>query len=159
MVKTILTYILNQITYISREKTYILLGLTCIILVTSCETDDWFTDPVSPHVPELELRMNLPKENGEYVYQYPLGQPSSYTFVFYETDQFERVFWDSDDYFIVYHWGIPYSYPIVNYSTYSDGGGYGRQLVYIYEDHIGDTLDVTGCISDNICRDIRFLVK
>ena len=102
--------------------------------------------------------MDLPKRDGLYVFTYPVGRPSSYTSVLYQTEPMVRVFWYSDDMFTIIHWGREFHYPIINYSTYSDGeDGSGKQMIYIYPPHIGDTLEVflrkvilEGTISDTI---------
>ena len=71
----------------------------------------------------------------------------------------ERVFWFSPDSFTIYHQGFPITMAVVNYSTYSDGvTGLGTQLCYIYQDHIGDTLNIIGCGTD-MCDSTRFIVK
>lgn len=107
----------------------------------------------------LNVWMDLPKDNGEYVFYYPTEKQSSYAHIKYQTNPMERVFWTSPDFFTIIHWGVESSYPVVNYSTYSDGEtGLGTQLCYIYQDHIGDTLDIIGCGTD-MCDTTRFIVK
>ena len=106
----------------------------------------------------LSTYMELPTENGYYLYNYPIGSPSSYTRVIYNTDEMTRVFWTSTDSFTFIYQGIPMTEPIINYSTYSDDDGHGQQLVYIYPPHIGDTLDIIGCVGDN-CEMIKFIVN
>ena len=107
----------------------------------------------------LNVWMDLPKDNGEYVFYYPTEKHSSYAHIKYQTNPMERVFWTSPDFFTIIHWGVESSYPVVNYSTYSDGEtGLGTQLCYIYQDHIGDTLDIIGCGTD-MCDTTRFIVK
>ena len=36
--------------------------------------------------------------------------------------------------------------------------GQGQQLIYIYPPHIGDTLNVIGCI-ENVCEETEFIVR
>ena len=99
------------------------------------------------------------KNDGEYIFYYPTNKQSSYAHIKYETEPMERVFWTSPDFFTMIYWGKEFHYPIVNYSTYSDGNtGIGTQLCYIYQDHIGDTLDIIGCGTD-MCDTTRFIVK
>ena len=102
--------------------------------------------------------MELPTENGYYIYNYPIGSPSSYTQVKYNTDELTRVFWTSTDSFTYIYQGITITEPIINYSTYSNDDGDGQQLVYIYQDHIRDTLDIIGCVDEN-CEMIEFIVN
>ena len=107
----------------------------------------------------LDLWMDLPIKNGHYEFDYPTNRPSSYTRVMYETKPMGRVFWTSPDSFTIVHFGIPITEPIINYSTYADGEtGQGQQLIYIYSSHIGDTLNVIGCIG-NVCEEIEFIVR
>lgn len=108
---------------------------------------------------DLKVWMDLPKDDGEYIFYYPTNKQSSYAHIKYETEPMERVFWTSPDFFTMIYWGKEFHYPIVNYSTYSDGNtGIGTQLCYIYQDHIGDTLDIIGCGTD-MCDTTRFIVK
>ena len=107
----------------------------------------------------LDVWMDLPQEDGEFVFYYPTDKQSSYARIKYQTNPMERVFWTSPDFFTMIHWGQEFHYHIVNYSTYSDGEtGEGTQLCYIYQDHIGDTLDIIGCGTD-MCDTTRFIVK
>ncbi len=108
---------------------------------------------------ELDVYMDLPKDRDEYYFNYPSGSPSSYAHIRYSTEPMERVFWFSPDSFTIYHQGFPITMAVVNYSTYSDGNsGLGTQLVYIYEDHVGDTLDIIGC-GVSMCDTTRFIVR
>ena len=106
----------------------------------------------------LNLYMDNPKEDGYYIFDYPNGSESSYTSVLYQTEPIQRVFWYSEDTFTFIYWGREMTYPIINYSTYSDVDGDGKQMIYVYEDHIGDTLSVRGCINE-ICEDLDFIVR
>lgn len=133
------------------------------LLVSGCGDSNPFTTFEStqknPHAVELEVIMDLPKIDGEYVFQYPTGSPSSYAHIRYQTEPMERVFWFSPDSFTTYHQGFPITMAVVNYSTYSDGNsGLGTQLCYIYQNHIGDTLDIIGC-GVSMCDTTRFIVK
>ena len=66
-----------------------------------------------------------------------------------------RVFWDTPDSF----WVDNYGYPIINYSTDSGSDGYGQQLFYIYESHIGDTLSIYGSISNTIIDSVFVIIE
>ncbi len=103
--------------------------------------------------------MDLPIRDSLYIFTYPTGRPHTYTSVLYNTEPMTRVFWSSPDTFVVYHMYHWFTYPIINYSTYSDGeDGTGKQLIYIYEPHIGDTLEIIGCIN-GYCESLEFLVE
>ena len=86
--------------------------------------------------------MNTEMVDGYYRVKYPLGAESSYTAIHYNTEPITRVFWTSLDSFTFIYWGKEITEPIASNSTYSDGNGIGRQLVYLYQAHIGDTLDI-----------------
>jgi|TARA_Y100000310_G_C20269893_1_gene617531 hypothetical protein len=111
-----------------------------------------------PYV-HLDVWMDIPKEDGEFIFDFPIGSESSYAHIKYQTEPMERVFWYSPDYYTMIYWGREYNYPIVVNSTYSDGEtGIGTQLCYISKYHIGDTLDIIGCGTD-MCDTTRFIVK
>ena len=118
--------------------------------------------PDSDYEPILYLSMPLPiTEDGYHIFDYPNGRPHTYTRVDYISSPMERVFWSSPDTFVVYHMYHYFTYPIINYSTYTSDDSTGRQLIYIYQNHIGDTLSVQGCISNgssNYCKSISFIV-
>ena len=94
--------------------------------------------------------------NGYYHFTYePTGDYSNsdYGTVKYSTElPTTRVYWNSPDSFWVYWQGQWWGEPIINYSTYSGDDGYGQQLFYVYEPHIGDTLSIYG----HICEDTNF---
>ena len=97
-----------------------------------------------------------PDDNGYYHFSYePTGNysESDYGTVKYFTElPTTRVFWNSPDSFWVYHQGQWIGEPIICCSTYSGSDGYGQQLFYIYEPHIGDTLSIYG----HVCEDTNF---
>ena len=132
-----------------------------LILITSgCGNNTILGQDEIDDDPTLILWMELPTNpDGIYEFEYPTNSPSSYTRVMYETEPMGRVFWFSPDSFTIVHQGIPFTEPIINYSTYADGEtGQGQQLIYIYPPHIGDTLNVIGCIG-NVCKEIEFVVR
>lgn len=109
----------------------------------------------------LYLFMNKPVDvdTDYYVVDYPIQAESSYTSVEYITTPMTRVFWDSEDTFTFIYWGEEITQPIINYSTYSDGvDGSGKQMIYLYQDHIGDTLSVDGCVGLT-CERLYFIVR
>ena len=129
------------------------LRLLLILILVGCNDYNSEGEPIP-----LSLYMDLPVENGYYVYDYPNELVNSYTSVRYNTDEITRVFWTSSDSFTIEHQGYPIKQPIINYSTYSDNNGNGKQLVYLYQNHIGDTLDIIGCV-DETCKMIEFIVE
>lgn len=129
------------------------LRLLLILILVGCNDYNSEREPIP-----LSLYMDLPVENGYYVYDYPNELVNSYTSVRYNTDEITRVFWTSSDSFTIEHEGYPIKQPIINYSTYSDNNGNGKQLVYLYQNHIGDTLDIIGCV-DETCKMIEFIVE
>jgi len=144
----------NQFTRNSQIRIII---VTSIIFIGCNKLDIISEEPVE--TPSLYLYMDLPINDSLYVFTYPIGSSSSYTSVLYQTEPMVRVFWYSNDFFTIIHWGREFHYPIINYSTYSDGeDGSGKQMIYVSPSHIGDTLEVTGCIDDN-CKSLQFLVE
>tara|TARA_R110000824_G_scaffold73876_1_gene188114 strand:+ start:118 stop:465 length:348 start_codon:yes stop_codon:yes gene_type:complete len=107
----------------------------------------------------LILHMNTNQDtNGFYLVDYPDWEHNSYTSVQYETLPYTRVYWASVDSFTVEHWGTEITEPIINYSTYSDDVGMGQQMIYLYQDFIGDTLMIYGCIENDVCSSLNFIV-
>jgi len=108
----------------------------------------------------LHLYMNAEYQDstGYYIIDYPINSESSYTAVEYLTTPTTRVFWNSEDTYTFIYWGREMIYPIITNSTYSSNIGEGRQLIYLYKDHIGDTLSVDGCIGE-CCERLYFIVR
>ena len=88
-----------------------------------------------PNVDDVELPlfiyMDLNKQNEIYRFDYPSGRSNSYTYVRYNTDPTARVFWSSTDSFTIIHQGFLIPSPFINYSTYTDENGDGKQFIYI----------------------------
>ena len=130
--------------------------LLSIILLPACNDNI-----ISPQVEEdyLTLHMNTETDvNGFYLVDYPDWEDNSYTSVQYETLPYTRVFWTSTDTFIIEHWGEEIEEPIINYSTYANDDGTGQQMIYLYQDFIGDTLMVYGCTENDVCSSLNFIV-
>ena len=126
------------------------------LLLTSCDNNI-----MSPQTEEghLSLHMNTETdENGFYIVDYPDWEDNSYTSVHYETLPYTRIFWTSDDTFTAEHWGQEIIEPIINFSTYANGDGIGQQMIYLYQDFIGDTLMVYGCTENDVCSSLNFIV-
>ena len=106
--------------------------------------------------------MNNPIDDDQYLFDYPNSEPHSYTSVLYTTLPYQRVFWSSVDSFTIYHFNIPITQPIINYSTISREDGSEKQMIYLNQSHIGKELSIVGCIWDSngndLCEELRFLV-
>ena len=114
------------------------------------------------HVEEdipLILTMNYPMEDEYYKIDYPNNRPHSYTSVEYQTEGMRRIYWTSIDSFTIVHMGYPITEPIINYSTYSREDGSGKQMIYLYEPFIGDTLSILGCVDIGNCESLSFIVE
>jgi len=140
---------------------YILI-LTLVVLFNSgCNQ---ITEPEEP-LEYIKLEMELPIDNnGNYFFTYPSGETSSYTRVYAETNRRDgRIFWYSPNTFYYIMFGDTFTEPVVNYSTYAttfDNGKYHtQQLVYINQQHIGDTINIYGYYNDDIISNTRFIVK
>ena len=105
----------------------------------------------------LELYADYEYLNDYYRLSYPQNAESSYGRVHYRTEPMTRVFWTSTDSFTFIYWGQEITEPVINYSTYSDADGNGQQLFYLYPQHIGDTLDLYGCIEE--CQSISVIIE
>ena len=132
--------------------------VSVLTLVLSCEEIITDSSTETENTTFLNLYMDNQKEGDYYIFDYPNGSESSYTSVLYQTNPIQRVFWFSEDTYTFIYWGREMTYPIITNSTYSDGNGDGKQMIYIYPPHIGDTLSIIGCL-DGICEEIEFIVK
>ena len=129
-----------------------------VFLVVGCEGIK-SSEPYSKYQPVLEISMDLPtNDDGLYIFDYPNNRPHTYTSVEYISSPMERVFWFSPDSFVVHHMYHYFTEPIINYSTYTSSDSTGKQMIYIYRPHIGDTLSVMGCIQGDFCKEVSFLV-
>ena len=145
--------------------------LILIILLLGCDGNPFGggNDSLENSTNNLDIydvwKQNTPLEkdsNGYYYFEYaPTGMSDSdYGTVKYTTEvPITRVFWASPDSFFVYYMDQWFGDPIINYSTYSGSDGYGQQLFYIYESHIGDTLSIYGSISDNIFDSVFVIIE
>ena len=137
-----------------------MIRLLMLVILVGCGNSQDNTKPVEPQeTTPLILSMNLPKEDGYYIFDYPTNRPHTYTSVEYDTEPITRVFWTSPDSFTIVHQGFPITEPIINYSTYSRDDGSGKQMIYLYEPFIGDTLQVIGCVDNDNCKSVSFIVE
>ena len=107
----------------------------------------------------LSLYMNLDQENGYYKVKYPIGNPTFYTSVHVISHPNIFVSWYSDDEYCLNWMYQTLCEPIIQYSTFTRTDGTGQQMIYLYENFIGDTLSVLGCISSDICEEVKFIVE
>lgn len=112
----------------------------------------------------LELYMNTEQDSeGYYLIDYNSSKSHSYTTVYFKTNDLNRVFWTSVDTFCVNMFNDKICDEIINYSTYSkqydDGTWGGRQMIYLKRSFIGDTLNVFGCIDENTCDLLEFILE
>jgi len=134
-------------------------NLVLLIFISGCtEPFTSSTSPTEETTTPLLLYMNNNTDGDYYIVDYPMVKESHYTSVEYLTSPTTRVFWDSEDTYTFIYWGRETTYPIITNSTYSNDDGIGRQLIYLYKDHIGDTLSVDGCINET-CERLYFIVK
>ena len=144
--------------------------LLAFLFLFSCDGNAFEEDgPPPPSSNNLDIynvwKQNNPLEedsNGYYHFSYnPTGMSESdYGTVKFTTEvPGTRVFWSSPDSFFVEYMGQLIGEPIINYSTYSDGEGYGQQSFYVYSDFIEDTLIIYGSISSNIVDSVFVIVE
>jgi len=135
--------------------------LLIALLIVGCDILTKNSDiPTVLDTTTLNIYMDLELDNnGYYLFDYPNESNNSYTYVKYITNPITRIFWTSPDSFTIVHQGFPITNPIINYSTYSDDNGNGQQMIYVYQEHIGDTLEVIGVYSDNVWDSVKFIVE
>ena len=92
-------------------------------------------------------------------FTYNTTKTNTYHSLLYETHPRTRVFWSSIDSFTVYNQGFVFRYPIIQYSTYANDLGEGKQMIYIDNTMIGKALTVTGCVSNDVCMNETFIVR
>ena len=109
------------------------LRLLLILILVGCSDYNSEGEPSS-----LSVYMDLKQENEFYIYDYPNGRTNSYTYVRYNTEPTTRVYWSSPDSFTIIHQGFPITSPIINYSTYSNENGDGKQFIYLNPSMVND---------------------
>ena len=90
-----------------------MIRLLMLVILVGYGNSQQNTEPLEPQetIP-LTLFMNLPKEDGYYIFDYPTNRPHTYTSVEYDTEPITRVFWTSPDSFTIVHQGFPITEPI-----------------------------------------------
>ena len=132
--------------------------LICIVFLTiGCENPFAVEDDNR----SIDIYSELPMDNnGFYLFDYPDSLDNTYSNVKYNVNPAEimRVGWASPDSFYVEYYNRIYSTSVVNYSTYSREDGSGQQIVYIYKEHIGDTLSIFGGLSEDVFDVIYIII-
>ena len=126
--------------------------LMMLVVVVGCgdydnllNSEEETTPPPTP----FRVYMEYQKDgNGYYHFNYPKGNSNSYGEVYCETLPTQRIHWYSPNTFDTYHQQQWFSTPIIQYSTYTSNDGIGKQLFYLYEIFVGDTLTIVGGLSD-----------
>jgi len=128
----------------------------------SCEKEYTLTHTHSKINVPLTLYSNLHSTafNNDTIhhYFYPEGNTNSYFAVDYSTLEYQRVFWESPNMFYVIMWGDTIWTPVVDYSTYADEDGIGKQIIYVNETLIGDTLNIIAKINDINDKIIKIII-
>ena len=128
------------------------------MLVVGCE--DMITNLTTEEEEEptpLTLYMNRDVDgDGTYI----VSGGSSYTEVLYKTLPTTRVFWGSVDSFYVEYQNRLIGSPIINYSTYSNSEGDGKQMIYINSSFVRETpYTIIGCVGVDNCEWLSFIVQ
>ena len=142
-----------------------ILMIVISLLLTSCDANSSYVYPSlasitgpSGDIP-LELYTDLYKDsNGYYHYDFE-GTNDNYHYVHFMTNPSQRIWWDSPDEFVVEHMGVDVWESIINYSTYANTDGIGKQLFYISSSAIGDTLTIIGFVEGVVSEEIQVIIN
>ena len=110
----------------------------------------------------LILYMNDTKDGSLYLVDYPqkdCDRISFHTSVKYLTTPATRVFWTLPDGNTLYNQNSPITEQTINYFTYSKDDGSGEEIIYLNENMLNDTLTVIGCLNEDYCKSLEFIVK
>ena len=110
----------------------------------------------------LILYMNDSKDGSLYLVDYPqkdCDRISFHTSVKYLTTPATKVFWTLPDGNTIYNQNSPITKPTINYFTYSKDDGSGEEIIYLNENMLNDTLTVIGCLNEDYCKSLKFIVK
>ena len=110
----------------------------------------------------LILYMNDTKDGSLYLVDYPqkdCDRISFHTSVKYLTTPATKVFWTLPDGNTIYNQNSPITESTINYFTYSKDDGSGEQIIYLNENMLNDTLTVIGCLNEDYCKSLKFIVK
>ena len=130
-----------------------------LIYLAGCEKEYNFEED-NPNT-SLEIYSDLPNTvlNNDTIYNffYPDGNNNSYFAIKYNTTQYQRIFWESPDMFYVIMWQDTIWTPVVDYSTYADEEGNGKQIIYVNDTLIGDTLNIYASTNNNT-KEIKIVI-
>ena len=110
----------------------------------------------------LILYMNDSKDGSLYLVDYPqkdCDRISFHTSVKYLTTPATKVFWTLPDGNTIYNQNSPITESTINYFTYSKDDGSGEEIIYLNENMLNDTLTVIGCLNEDYCKSLKFIVK
>ena len=110
----------------------------------------------------LILYMNNPDDGSLYLVDYPQKDCDRISFhasVKYLTTPATRVFWTLPDGNTIYNQNFPITESTINYFTYSKDDGSGEEIIYLNENMLNDTLTVIGCLNEDYCKTLQFIVK
>ena len=128
---------------------FILLILT--LLFVGCD------NPLEPEITFLNIYLDSEKDsNGYYHIDY---NGTTYKHVYYQTTPNQRVRWGSEDTFSIDWMFNTYEEPIINYSTYADDWGSGKQLFYLDSEAGGDTMMIVGYINEVAWDYLYFILE
>ena len=137
-------------------------SLLLIFLLIGC---DYPTDPEADFQEDLSLilYMNNPKvdDGSLYLIDYPKKDCDRISFhasVKYLTTPATRVFWTLPDGNTICNQNCPITESTINYFTYSKDDGSGEQIIYLTENMLNDTLTVIGCLNEDYCKSLKFIV-
>ena len=137
--------------------------LILIIILVGCEKQYKDLIEESPqlniYIDEVADNANISYNNitGVYRLNYPENITNSYFKIRYNTSSYQRVYWESPDMFYIIMWQDTIWTPIINFSTYADENGDGRQIAYINNTLVGDTLNIIGK-TNNIEKEIKVYI-
>ena len=135
--------------------------LWLILLLIGC---DYPTDSEADFHEDLFLilYMNNPDDGSLYLVNYPQKDCDRISFhasVKYLTTPATRVFWTLPDGNTIYNQNFPITESTINYFTYSKDDGSGEEIIYLNENMLNDTLTVIGCLNEDYCKTLQFIVK
>ena len=135
--------------------------LSLIFLLIGC---DYPTDLESDFHEDLFLilYMNNPDDGSLYLVNYPQKDCDRISFhasIKYLTTPATRVFWTLPDGNTIYNQNFPITESTINYFTYSKDDGSGEEIIYLNENMLNDTLTVIGCLNEDYCKTLKFIVK
>ena len=144
-------------------KLLFFIGYLLIFLLIGC---DYPTDPEADFQEDLSLilYMNNPKvdDGSLYLVDYPKKDCDRISFhasVKYLTTPATSVFWTLP---VCGHTGacplLCPTNPYINYFSYSKDDGSGEQIIYLNENMLNDTLTVIGCLNEDYCKSLKFIV-